>query len=177
MLDSWLPNPNVQKCLTYINMFWYGYQLPQLKQNPCCWKITWHIGPNNKITRDMPGTCLAPNPLGPSCWQELLRGFYLDSAAMPMVKFIELAEPERQSEVDEEWFDSGFVCVCVFVSFFVCFCYIFYFLAGRYLLEQVMQKAMFARRSKGRWLGSCVGDRSLCPWGEAREIGDAVIVR
>lgn len=122
MLDSWLPNPNVQKCLTYINMFWYGYQLPQLKQNPCCWKITWHIGPNNKITRDMPGTCLAPNPLGPSCWQELLRGFYLDSAAMPMVKFIELAEPERQSEVDEEWFDSGFVCVCVFVSFFVCFC-------------------------------------------------------
>ena len=71
--------------------------------------------------------------------------------------------------------------LCVFVSCVVCFCKhpdcIFYFLGGRYLLEQVMQNAMVARRSKERWLGSCVGDRSLCPWGEAREIGDAVIVR
>lgn len=159
-------------------MFWYRYQLPQLKQNPC-WKTTWHVGPNNKMTRDMPGTCLAPNPLDPSCsWQELLRGFYLDSAAMPMVKFIELAEPERQSEVDEEWFDSEFVCVCVCFFFFPCFCkrsdYIYVYVERErgiffnfgwqilYLLEQVMQHATFARRSQGRWLGSCVGDRSLC---------------
>ncbi len=63
---------------------------PGWNKTPCCWKIRAKI----------PGTCLAPIPLGPSCsWQELLRGFYLDSAAMPMVKFIELAEPERL----EQW--------------------------------------------------------------------------
>lgn len=150
MLDSWLPNPNVQKCLTYINMFWYGYQLPQLKQNPCCWKITWHIGPNNKITRDMPGTCLAPNPLGPSCWQELLRGFYLDSAAMPMVKFIELAEPERQSEVDEEWFDSGFVCVCV--CFFFCVFLLYFLLFGWQILVGTSDAKSYVRKAFERTL-------------------------
>ena len=75
--------------------------------------------------------------------------------------------------MDVKKVDTGCVCVC-FCMFLHLYCvlvshsHIFYIyfilLGGRYLLEEVMQNAG-RRRSKGRWLGSCVGDRSLCPGG------------
>lgn len=93
---------------------------------------------------NMPGT----KPI--SCWQELLRGFYLDSAAMPMVKFIELAEPERQSEVDEEWFDSGFVCVCV--CFFFCVFLLYFLLFGWQILVGTSDAKSYVRKAFERTL-------------------------